>query len=87
MNYIVDQVPSNGKRYNDHIQLLLNCTDKIPRSLDKNWKVKSIFRTSFPSYIDMSGEFRVGQYFSLNFPIQNDVKQGNALPPLFLNVV
>jgi hypothetical protein len=35
----------------------------------------------------MSGEVHVGEYLSLNFPIQNDVKQGDALPPLFLNVV
>jgi hypothetical protein len=33
----------------------------------------------------MKRVFRIGTYLSDNFPIQNDLKQGDALPPLLFN--
>jgi hypothetical protein len=32
-------------------------------------------------------EFRIRKHFSDNFPIQNGLKQGDALSPLFFNFV
>jgi hypothetical protein len=33
----------------------------------------------------MFGKVHIGKHFSDNFPIQNDLKQGDALSPLFFN--
>jgi hypothetical protein len=33
------------------------------------------------------GKVRIGKYLSDNFPIQNGLKQGNALSPLLFNFV